>query len=100
VVSGGIEATFDRCPRLELSIDGTEVISVRTVRLFTVCFGVSRDGLVLFDLRSSDFQAATTLPRRFAIADAEVDFELVADDTVNTTTVTGDLRGPFWRSIP
>lgn len=96
LVTGGIEPTLDDCPELALSIDGTEIIDVRTFRLFGTCIGLSRDGLVTFHLDDSDFTVAGSLPRNFSVADPDVDFVLTVDGDVFEASVEGILRGRSW----
>jgi len=96
ILSGGIDETRAACPTLSLSVDGTEVTSVRTVRLLGLCVGLGRGGLVTFDLHTSNFGVIGVLPRGFTVADADVDVELVLDGTSYSATVAGTLRPNLW----
>ena len=97
-VTGSVDDTLSRCPRLELAVDGTTIVSARTVNLLGLCVGLGWSGLVTYELRSSEFGVLAAVPRGFAITDPAVDFDLTLGDEAYAATVTGVLRSGHWSS--
>ncbi len=95
--SGQIDDTVSVCPRVGLSIEGTDVSDVQTFGLGrSACVGAGRGAVIHFDRTTSRFNGVSTLPTDFTLADATVRFTLDVDGVTYDTDVVGTLRGRVW----
>lgn len=97
-LGGTLDADLSSCPRIELSIDGTDVFGGQTPRLFrnTFCVSFSRSGIVTVNLRNGNYTAVVSLPRSFRLDDNTVDFELGVDGVNYVAEVDGRRFGRIW----
>lgn len=99
IVQGSVDATFSSCPRLGLSIEGQQVADRRFVRIWNRCYSLNLSGYASFDLRTSTFTLAISLPRSFGIAETMLDFELTLGDETFAAAVDGRRIGRLWTAI-
>jgi predicted extracellular nuclease len=98
ILAGSAEGTFTACPRLDLRIDGFQVVDVATKRVgrTTICLSLTSTGLLTFDYRSGAFAAVLALPKSFTLADNTVEFALAIDGAEYVTERTGRRIGLIW----
>jgi hypothetical protein len=96
--AGSADGQFTTCPRLDLRIDGFQVVDVATSRIgrTSICLSLTSKGLLTFDFRTGAFAAVLDLPKSFTLADNTVEFALAIDGAEYVTERTGRRIGSIW----
>jgi predicted extracellular nuclease len=96
-LSAAVEGVHDSCPRVQLAVEGVDVVDTATTRIGGTCVALTSRGLVTFTLDGGDLSAVLSLPSAFRLpADDVVTFSARLDGVAHVADQPGRRIGPIW----
>ena len=96
-LSAHVESASQSCPRVQLAVEGVEVVNTATTRFGGTCIAITSRGVVTFGLDNGRIGAVLTLPTAFRLpADNVVTFAVSLDGFAQVADQPGRRIGPIW----